>query len=144
MSEKLFHIGIKAMIENAEGQLLLFKQDVSHTHSIPTAAYWDFAGGRMDEGETDVLVTLKREIQEETGITEIESAELFTTVISNHQIKLPDGQLIGLALMVFKVHLKPGSEITLSDEHTEYEWVDRSEAKIRLAHKYPAGFTNLL
>ncbi len=144
MSEQLFHIGIKAMVEDTDGRLLLFKQDVSHNHSMPTAAYWDFAGGRVNVGETSVLETLRREIQEETGIDDYDSAELFTTVISNHRIKLPNDQLIGLALVIYKVKLKPNAQIILSDEHTNYEWVDRNEAKVRLAHKYPAEFTNSL
>jgi len=145
MAEKLFHIGVKAMIENQQGQLLLFEENVNHTHSLPTTPYWDFAGGRIDEDDADVLATLAREIQEETGITEIASATFFSSVISNHKIKLSDGKIIGLALMIYRVKLKPNAKfIILSDEHVRYEWVDRKDAKQRLSHKYPVEFTELL
>jgi len=51
---------------------------------------------------------------------------------------------LGLVLMVYKVKIPAYSRITLSDEHTDYEWVDKKEAAKRLAHKYPTEFTELL
>ncbi|HVX48043.1 MAG TPA: NUDIX hydrolase [Candidatus Saccharimonadales bacterium] len=142
MAEKLFYIGIKALIENKQGELLLFKADVSK-HRKNKEPYWDIPGGRIDEDETDVLDTLKREIYEETGIKEVVSHEFFTAVISNHQIPKGD-KLYGLALMIYKVSIPEGSQIRMSQEHVAYEWVGRSEARKRLSHKYPKEFTDLL
>ncbi|HVI60770.1 MAG TPA: NUDIX hydrolase [Candidatus Saccharimonadales bacterium] len=140
--EKKFHVGVKGMIENSAGQVLLMKEDVSN-HSLPTSEYWDFPGGRMQEDET-VIQTLRREIEEETGITEVREPEFVTAVISNHQIKLKAGEIVGLVLMVYEVQIDPEAEIKLSHEHLDYEWVSRAEAKKRLAHKYPEEFTDRL
>jgi len=142
MAEKLFYIGIKALIENDEGKLLVFKADVTR-HRKNKEPYWDIPGGRIDEDENDVLATLKREIYEETGVNEILSHEFFTAVISNHQIP-KDDRLYGLALMVYRVKIPARSEIRMSREHVAYEWISRAEAKKRLAHKYPREFTDQL
>ncbi len=142
MAEKLFFIGVKALVEDQEGKLLLFKADVTK-HRKNKEPYWDMPGGRVDEGEEGALDTLKREIYEETGIAEVLDHKFFTAVISNHQIPRGDA-VYGLALMIYKVKIPAGSKIKMSAEHVAYEWVSREEAKKRLTHKYPAVFTDLL
>lgn len=52
--------------------------------------------------------------------------------------------MLGLVLMVYKVKLPKDSKIKLSEEHTDYGWVDKKEAAKRLAYKYPPEFTTLL
>ena len=61
--EKLFYVGVKAMITNAAGQMLVMK-----TGEGPNEVHWDIPGGRMEEQEAP-LDTLRREVREETGIT---------------------------------------------------------------------------
>lgn len=140
-NEKLFYIGVKGLIENKDGELLLLKADASK-HRKNTEPYWDIPGGRISEGQS-VIDTLRREIEEETGITELAGHEFLTAVVSNHEIPLNE-KMLGLALMVYRVKIPAASTITLSDEHTDYEWVSRTEAKKRLAHKYPKEFTDQL
>lgn len=139
---KLFNVGIKGLIENAEGKVLVLKSSLKG-HRLPTQAYWDIPGGRIEEGEK-VLDVLRREIEEETGIKELQKeAEFFHAVISNHQIPFED-KILGLVLMVYKVQIPKNSKIKLSDEHLAYEWVEKVEAAKRLANKYPEEFTQLL
>lgn len=140
--EQQFHVGVKAMIQNEDGKILLMKEDVS-THSIPTDEYWDFPGGRVQEGES-VIEALGREIEEETGIKKILEPTFKTAVVSNHQIKLKSGYLLGLVLMVYNVKIEPEAKIVLNDEHLDSEWVSIAEAKKRLTHKYPKEFTDAL
>lgn len=139
-SEKMFHVGVKALIENNKGEVLLLKAPSWEKGNIE--AHWDIPGGRIQEGG-DVLDTLEREIKEETGISRIESCEFVTAVISNHQIKL-EAQMLGLVLMVYKINVPAESIITLSEEHTAFEWVDKKEAAERLSDKYPPEFTEKL
>lgn len=140
---KLFFVGIKGLVQNGDGKILLLKADVT-THRGNVTPYWDIPGGRIDEGEDDVITTLKREIREETGITDVKSSTFFTAVISNHEIPLEGSKKAGLVLMIYTVEVPTDSQVRLSEEHVAYEWVDRAEARKRLAHKYPKEFTDLL
>ncbi len=63
---KLFNVGIKGLIEDTEGRILVLKSSLKG-HRMPTEAYWDIPGGRIEEGQ-NVLDVLKREIEEETGV----------------------------------------------------------------------------
>ncbi|MDB5170937.1 MAG: hypothetical protein JWO35_631 [Candidatus Saccharibacteria bacterium] len=116
------------------------KEDVRN-HSLPTTEYWDFPGGRMQDNET-ILEALMREIEEETGIQEVLEPKFQAAVISNHQIKLANGTIVGLVLMLYKVKIASDAIITLSEEHLGYEWADRTVARERLQHKYPQEFTD--
>lgn len=140
--EKLFYVGIKALIRNGEGKFLLLKAS-TRNHSVNTDPYWDIPGGRIEEG-AGALETLRREIEEETGINRIQDPEFFTAVISHHQIPFENSRTAGLVLMVYTAQIPPGSSIKLSLEHTAYEWVDGREAAIRLSNKYPEEFTTPL
>jgi 8-oxo-dGTP diphosphatase len=139
---KLFNVGIKGLIENTEGKILLLKADISNHRNI-NEPYWDIPGGRIEEGEK-ILDVLMREIEEETGFKGVKAeSELFHAVISNHEIPYED-KLVGLLLLVYKVKVPKNSKVKLSKEHIEFEWVDRKEAAKRLSHKYPAEFTEIL
>ena len=70
--EKLFQVGVKALIEDESGKVLVFRADTTYEHPEGVEAYWDIAGGRIKEGQ-NVEQALKREVEEETGIKKIES-----------------------------------------------------------------------
>jgi 8-oxo-dGTP pyrophosphatase MutT (NUDIX family) len=141
-NEKLFYVGVKGLIQNTEGKILLLKADVS-SHRNVAEAYWDIPGGRIEEGG-DELSTLHREIEEETGIAELGGVEFFYAVVSKHQIPLTEDTLAGLLLMIYKVTVPEDATVTISKEHIDYEWVEKTEATKRLSNKYPSSFTNLL
>lgn len=140
--EKLFYVGVKALITNDAGKILLFKAEISH-HRVQAEPYWDIPGGRMEQGET-VTETLRREVEEETGITKLKSIKFWTSVVSKHEIPLDDGTLAGLVLMIYKVTIANDSTIKISTEHTEYDWFTPLEAAKLLSNKYPPEFTDLL
>jgi 8-oxo-dGTP pyrophosphatase MutT (NUDIX family) len=139
--EKLFFVGVKGLIQNNQGQLLLLLADVTK-HRKNTEPYWDIPGGRIKGGDS-VLETLEREIIEETGI-KASVPEFLTAVISNHEIPIEDEKWAGLVLMIYRVTIPQSSKIVISEEHSDYEWVDKAEAKKRLQHKYPKEFTDQL
>lgn len=138
-NEKKFHVGIKVLIENPDGQVLLMKTMAWK----PNPAHWDIPGGRIQEGQT-VDDTMAREVEEETGVTDITNPQFFTAVISNIEIPLKDGEVVGLVLMIYKATIPSDSHIQLSEEHTDYEWVSKVEAAERLSFKYPKEFTEKL
>jgi 8-oxo-dGTP pyrophosphatase MutT (NUDIX family) len=137
-NEKLFHVGVKALIMNKESKILLLK-----TGSLKGAEpHWDIPGGRIQQRQ-DINTTLRREVAEETGITVIDTVAFYTAVVSNIEIPVADGA-VGLLLMIYKVKIPSDVTITLSDEHVAYAWVDYVEAADRLTYKYPMDFTALL
>lgn len=141
-NEKLFFVGVKGLVENEQGQILLLLANVTKFRKNVTP-YWDIPGGRIEKGHS-ILETLAKEIHEETGVAELGEPQFVTSVISNHEIPLDDGSEAGLVLMVYKVTIPADAEITTSDEHDKYEWVDKKEAAERLQHKYPKEFTDAL
>ncbi|HET9721941.1 MAG TPA: methyltransferase domain-containing protein [Candidatus Saccharimonadales bacterium] len=138
--EKLFQIGVKALIANDEGQVLVLNSGEWHLKN--QTSHWDIPGGRIQEGHS-VLETLQREVEEETGVKKILSSDFFSATISNFEYEV-DGHKIGLALMIYKVEIPVDSRIVLSEEHSDYEWIDKKEAAKRLAYKYPSEFTKKL
>jgi len=56
MQEDCFHLGVKVLLYDSEGRVLLLKK----------GPYWDLPGGRLQKGET-LMETLQREVEEETG-----------------------------------------------------------------------------
>lgn len=141
MAEKLFQVGVKALITNDEGKILLL--DSGDWHLKHQTRHWDIPGGRIQQGHS-ILDTLQREIEEKTGIKQVNNVQLFTSAISNFPDVKIGSEMVGLMLLIYKVKVPAGSKIRLSHEHSGYEWVDRKEAAKRLAYKYPPEFTELL
>ncbi len=139
--EKLFQIGVKSLITNSEGEILVL--DSGDWHLKHQKRHWDIPGGRMQEGE-DMLETLVREVAEETGIVTTHDCEILTIVQSNFKDIPVNGNMVGLMLIVYKVTISDASKLKLSKEHVGYEWVSAKEAAKRLAYKYPVDFTKLL
>ena len=114
--DHLMYVGQKAFIEKDGKILVLMDPDMG----------LDFPGGKIQIGETDFTKSLQREVREETGL-EIEKGDAFYTwytVFGPHHRNA--GKLV--YLVGFKCEYISG-EVTLSDEHGEYRWVDESTYK---------------
>lgn len=136
--ERNFQAGVKALIQNQKGEVLLLLDSRQINKDWQA---WDFPGGRMNHDE-DFLQTLKRELYEETGITKFSNPEFVKVALSTHEITLENRIKVGLILLLYRVTIDENTQITLSDEHLEYRWVDRMELRKLLnnAHKYPKKF----
>lgn len=86
--------------------------------------HWDFPKGHIEEGE-DELVAMKRELQEETGITRFELIEGFRYEI-NYEFRTEQG--IHKKSVVFFVAQTQQSDIELSFEHLDHAWLPFDEA----------------
>jgi 8-oxo-dGTP pyrophosphatase MutT (NUDIX family) len=142
MNEDTFQLGVKALIMNAEQKILLLKVNVEKLTGYSGVAYWDIPGGRIHRNSS-VEETLKREVEEETGIKVIENIKPFAMVLSN--IRIPVGSSdCGLVLASYICTIREPISVRLSEEHTEYDWVTVSKAAELLSYKYPQVFIDQL
>lgn len=117
----VLQVGVKAFIKNAEGKYLFLKR--VHAYEGNTEPKWDIPGGRINPGE-ELLVALKREIFEETGLELIgEPRVLFAQDILRNAGK-------HTVRVTYAAQVAEGGQIVLaSDEHSEFRWVTLEEAQ---------------
>ncbi len=138
MKERKFQVGVKALIRNNKGEILLLKANEKN-FQFAGKAYWDLPGGRIKE--LGIQDTLKEEIKEETGVRSFKIPGIFDAIISN--IKNFTDEDVSWMLLVYNCKIGKG-KIRLSDEHSEYKWTTIKEAKKLLAYKYPKSFIDKL
>ncbi len=88
---------------------------------------WQMVTGKIIDGE-QAFETALREIKEETGLTPLQ-LWVAPTINSFYE---PKEEYICL-LPVFAAKVDSDSTITISNEHTEYKWLNKVEAKELLA-----------
>ena len=136
MAEDTYHITVKALIRNAEGKILLLKTRKEDLEKVGVAnTYWDIPGGRVNRGE-DATVALRREIKEETGITEIESLMPLSVSLTPVRIAEEGKEDVGLVASVFVCTMVGEQEVVLSHEHAEYAWFIPKEVSEIIADHY--------
>jgi dATP pyrophosphohydrolase len=109
-------------IEQNEMQFLLLKRSA---HKI-YPGLWQMVSGHIKKGETAVNTVL-RELKEETGLKPF---RLWVAPNIN-SFYSPDEDCISV-IPVFAVQVK-NHNVLISDEHSEFKWVNSEEAKIFLA-----------
>lgn len=141
MTEDLFHLGVKALLRNDKGKILLLQVNPAKLNG-EQKDYWDLPGGRIQKGAS-VTDTLRREVEEETGIIELHEPKEIAMVLSN--IRVPLGsESAGLILDIYSCGTPPGTTIKLSDEHIAHGWFAPAEAAKLLQVKYPDKFCKVI
>ncbi len=114
MSEKLFNVGVKAII--VKGDKVLIVQN--------TKGFWEVPGGRIDKNES-IEEALHRELREE--LPNIKAIVLHEVVDARRLHKdIKDD--VSLVLVFYKVEADFDGEPDLSHEHTAYKWATKEEA----------------
>lgn len=114
-----FRIGVKAFIVQG-GKVLFIRRRNNDPHN---PGMWDLPGGRVDLGE-DPRIGLVRETKEETNV----DIEVGPPLDVQHFTR-QDGQVITLLFFFCR---KISGEIKLSEEHTEYLWVNMANPEVSL------------
>lgn len=114
-SIQLFHVGIKAIFLR-RGRLLLVRERME-------PGYWELPGGRIDVGEERLTPedVLRRELREELG----PSFRYRIGEPIRAWIRPPSPQRRHPAFLVGFRCTPVSGAIRLSDEHSEYRWIDR-------------------
>jgi 8-oxo-dGTP pyrophosphatase MutT (NUDIX family) len=110
---------INCIVFKPEGisyKFLILKRAPDH------GGFWQPITGGVHEGEEQISA-VKRELMEETGI--IEHRQIINLKYT-FSFTLP--RYGSLTENVYAVEVKPGVEVVLSDEHTEYRWLDFEES----------------
>ena len=111
-----FAIAVKAFIVENDKMLVLKRRP----DDAQKPNQWDIPGGRLEPGE-DPFVGLQRETQEEAHI----KIRIEQPLAVRHFTR-DDGQTITMIIFLCAPLTK---KITLSDEHTEYQWIDITHAE---------------
>lgn len=86
---------------------------------------WQCVTGRLEDDETPLEGAL-REVAEETGAGPADIEATYETDLVNWFHEVVVGGLMSEA--VFAARVRPGTEISLSDEHDDARWVDAAGA----------------
>jgi 8-oxo-dGTP diphosphatase len=130
--EDIFHVGVKALIQNPAGKLLILRKNPRNDGHMML----DLPGGRMQRHES-MEAALEREVFEETGLKNLPSKTFLTMALSGNRIFLPTHD-VGLIFAVYLCPLESSVDIQLSDEHLDYSWVAPQEAAKMLKPDFPA------
>ena len=95
------------------------------------AKHWDFPKGNVEKNETDTE-TVKREIEEETGIKDIEIVEDFKERM--HYFYKFKKELISKEVVFYLAETK-NKQVKLSFEHIGFKWLPYTEAIEQLTYK---------
>ncbi|MDP3769504.1 MAG: NUDIX domain-containing protein [Candidatus Sungbacteria bacterium] len=105
--------------------LLLCHQPIANKRVLrPVVGHWSFAKGHVEKGETTEQ-TVRREIKEETGITQLEFIPDFKETIRYFVNYNGEKRLKFVAFFLVKTSQ---SNVTISFEHQGFNWLDYERA----------------
>jgi len=93
--------------------------------------YWDFPKGHIEKGENEID-TVKREIEEETGVTDVKFVEGFKEWIK-YFFKFKGKNV--LKFVTFYLLETKTKDVKISGEHIGFEWLPYEEALKQLTFK---------
>lgn len=105
--------------------------------------HWDFVKGHKEVSEDDIQ-TLRRELKEETGITDCavlsdfqESIRFWYVAKKNERLERQDE---GKGIVIFKKVVYYAAQVSqhavvLSDEHIDFNWLSYDEALQKVTHE---------
>ena len=110
--DAVFYVGQKALIRKGD-EILVLTDKKGEVH---------YPGGKIQNGESDLVNSLKREVKEETGL-EIKVGEPFTTLLYTFS---DSHRLAGkrLFLVAYKREYISG-DVKVSHEHNDFSWVTK-------------------
>ncbi|MGI8420022.1 MAG: NUDIX domain-containing protein [Candidatus Levyibacteriota bacterium] len=114
--DQLFYVGQKAVIEK-DGKVLIL--------NIPLIGA-DLPGGKIQIGEFDFGISLKREVLEETGLVVTIREPVTTGYFKFHPRVIKQKKSDYVFIVAYVADYRSG-EVVLSAEHESYLWVSEQD-----------------
>lgn len=111
--------------------LLHYPSTVQVKKSRAPRDYWDFPKGHIEKGEKE-QDTVRREVEEETGLRDIELVEGFKSGI-RYFFRFQGKNI--LKFVTFYLAETKAKDIKVSDEHLGYVWLSYEEVLEKLTFK---------
>jgi 8-oxo-dGTP pyrophosphatase MutT (NUDIX family) len=118
----ILQVGVKALIQNAEGKFLVLARNFANYADINKKDAWDIPGGRINPG-TPLIENLAREIMEETGLTLTTKPKL---ICAQDILRGEDKHVVRLTYFVGKLD---GKVVLDTKEHSAFKWLSAGEIK---------------
>ena len=123
-NERVLQVGVKAVIRDDAGRLLLLKKE--QPFEGDTIIKWEIPGGRIDVGEP-TIDALKREIKEETGLDVI---SIERVLAAQDILKNPKLHVVRITYLVTTAGEIVVNHSDTSDTlHSEARWYTLEELK---------------
>ena len=97
---------------------------------INRKGYWEFPKGHLEHGETD-LMAARREVKEETGLSQLNVLQGFHTIINYRYQRM--GRQADKEVVFFLMETRPQS-VVISEEHQGFIWLSYEEAMSKLSY----------
>ncbi len=133
MSEAVFQIGVKALVRNDKGYILLLGKK-----RVGDIVTYDFPGGRLDLGESP-MAALRRELQEEAGIAQVYNITYFDATVTKLKPKTEYGE-VGLLIMLYKAEYNVETPIKIGADEHDFEWFSPQDTADLIGFKYHSDF----
>ncbi|TSC75851.1 MAG: Bis(5'-nucleosyl)-tetraphosphatase [asymmetrical] (Diadenosine 5',5'''-P1,P4-tetraphosphate asymmetrical hydrolase) (Diadenosine tetraphosphatase) (Ap4A hydrolase) (Ap4Aase) (Nucleoside diphosphate-linked moiety X motif 2) (Nudix motif 2) [Parcubacteria group bacterium Gr01-1014_30] len=117
--------------ENIKYLLLHYPSLAQSAKSRTQKSYWDFPKGHIEKGEKEID-TARREVSEETGLIDVKFIEKFKSVI-RYFFRFKGENI--LKFVTFYLAQTKTSEVKISEEHLDYDWLRYEEAIEKLKFK---------
>jgi 8-oxo-dGTP pyrophosphatase MutT (NUDIX family) len=105
----------------SDGRYLILKRSIDRDVG---AGAWEQVTGRLEQGEA-FEEALAREVSEETGL----DVRVEMVLGTSHFYRGAEAQENEMVGVTYGCSTSDGSELRLSDEHSEYKWVTVVEAR---------------
>ncbi|MBI1974022.1 NUDIX domain-containing protein [Candidatus Micrarchaeota archaeon] len=124
MGIQLFNAGVKALIEDDRGRILIGRKNPAEEH--PIAGEWHLIGGFIDAGE-QVAECIEREVMEETGYA-VRVGKAFHMAVFKRPKNQPAHFDKEPILFVFCLCRLAGGSPLPADDVSELRWVSPRNA----------------
>lgn len=110
-------VAVRTIIENINTGKVLLVQNPK-----VGGGKWRMVSGRMKQGE-EIENAIRREVEEETGITELEIVKLMSVWHGYRGEKTPENELISITYWCRTSE----ESVQIGEEHIQQKWIDKGE-----------------